>query len=298
MDIDLKPFQLINERIEEIARSTIAIMPNLIAALVALTVFLLLRSAVVYGLKRLFQSWNMRRALREALLSLVSVLMIVVAIMVTATVAVPGLSPADLLTSLGIGSLAIGLAFRDTFENFLAGLLILMRKPMRIGDYIECDEVAGKVDEITLRDTYVRRTDGVLVLVPNSYIFKNPTRVLTDLPLIRNDIVVGVAYGEDVDAARRVIEGAFEGLATVSEDRAIEVFATEFNSSSIDFEVTWWCGSSPLEIRQSRDKVVAAIKRALDEAGIEIPFPYRTLTFKDRDLVEQAMGALSDREAA
>jgi len=70
----------------------------------------------------------------------------------------------------------------------------------------------------------------------------------------------------------------------------VQIFAQAFGASSIDFEVTWWTGSSPLEIRRSRDEVVASVKRALDDAGIEIPFPYRTLTFK------QPLHTVSDRE--
>jgi len=90
----------------------------------------------------------------------------------------------------------------------------------------------------------------------------------------------GVAYGEDVDQSREVILEAVRGCESVEGIRTVEVFAQEFASSSINFEVAWWTGAKPLDIRRSRDEVVGAIKRAWDEAGIEIPFPYRTLTFK------------------
>ncbi len=82
-------------------------------------------------------------------------------------------------------------------------------------------------------------------------------------------------------AGRAVIRGALEGVESIDHARPVQVFAHAFSSSSIDFEVTWWTGSRPVEVRGSRDQVVEAIKSALNEAGIEIPFPYRTLTFKD-----------------
>ena len=86
----------------------------------------------------------------------------------------------------------------------------------------------------------------------------------------------------NVDESRAVIEKAVQGCDSVEkDDKPIQIFAQAFGASSIDFEVTWWTGSTPLDIRQSRDKVISAIKRALDDAGIEIPFPYRTLTFKE-----------------
>jgi small conductance mechanosensitive channel len=84
-----------------------------------------------------------------------------------------------------------------------------------------------------------------------------------------------------VDEARDVLRSAVEGLDTVDTSHEVQVFSREFGASSIDFEVTWWTGSKPLDLRRSRDLVVSAIKRALDKAGIEIPFPQRTLWFKE-----------------
>ena len=119
------------------------------------------------------------------------------------------------------------------------------------------------------------------MLVPNAILFKNSTYVVTDRDERRTTIMCGVAYGEDVDEARDVIKQAVEDVEDVLSDKPVEIFAQSFGDSSIDFEVTWWTGSKPLDVRQSRDKVVAAVKRALDDAGIEIPFPYRTLTFSE-----------------
>jgi small-conductance mechanosensitive channel len=152
---------------------------------------------------------------------------------------------------------------------------------MRLHDYISCNDVEGEVEKITIRDTHVRQTDGQLVVLPNATLFKNPVVIRTDQALRRVAITVGVAYGEDVDQSREVIERALRPLGSVAADRPVQVFAEAFGASSIDFEVSWWTGSKPIDVRRSRDEVVAAIKRALDDAGIEIPFPYRTLTFKE-----------------
>ena len=85
-----------------------------------------------------------------------------------------------MLAGLGLGSIAIGLAFKDIFENFLAGFLILMRKPMRIGDDIECEGLSGQVEQISIRGTFLRKRSGELILVPNSFIFKKPVKILID----------------------------------------------------------------------------------------------------------------------
>lgn len=203
-------------------------------------------------------------------------------ILVATTIALPTVTPGRALTALGLGSVAIGFAFKDVFENFLAGILLLIREPFRLGDFIEVDDIEGKVDQITIRDTHIRQTDGELVVMPNAMIFKNPIHVLTNSDLRRTAIICGVSYDTDVDHARDVITAAVRDVDSVRDDvKDVQIFAKAFGESSIDFEVAWWTGSRPFDIRQSRDQVVAAVKRALDEADIEIPFPYRTLTFKE-----------------
>ncbi|WP_261342448.1 mechanosensitive ion channel family protein [Polystyrenella longa] len=202
-------------------------------------------------------------------------------IMVAAIVVFPGMTPAKLLTVLGLGSVALGFAFKDIFENFFAGILILWRFPLDRGDFIECEDIEGKVEDITIRMTTIRQVDGQLVVVPNAVLFKNAVNILTNKKIRRTTVICGVAYDEDVDASREVIKSAVQDCSTVSDEKPVEIFAQEFAASSINFEVTWWTGSTPLDIRRSRDEVVASVKQSLDEAGIEIPFPYRTLTFKE-----------------
>ena len=101
-----------------------------------------------------------------------------------------------------------------------------------------------------------------------------------------------------VAAAREVIAKAVRSVDSVRDDvRDVQIFAQEFADSSINFEITWWTGSRPLDIRSSRDKVVAAVKRALDDAGIEIPFPYRTMTFKEPLSLLKGKDAEEDSQA-
>ncbi len=277
----MEPLSIIRDQLASIYVAAVALIPNLIAG-----ILILLATWLVGRLfARLFVNMLRRSHTRESLVAAAATLsrsvIWLVGLSITATIIFPNLTPASLLTGLGIGSLAVGLAVRDIFENFLAGILILVREPMRIGDDIRCEGISGRVEQITIRDTYIRKRSAELVLVPNSYLFKNPIEVLTDRPKRRIELIVGVAYGEDVDGARQVIREAFADLKTVDTAQPIEVFAREFNSSSMDFLVRWWTGSTPIAEHRSRDEVATAIKAALDRAGIEIPFPYRTLTFKE-----------------
>ncbi|MEO1155146.1 MAG: mechanosensitive ion channel family protein [Pseudomonadota bacterium] len=269
-------------RARALADGVVALAPQLLIALIALLLTWAISVGMRYTIRRVGTRLNLRRNLVDVLILIAKTGIWVAGVLIALTIVFPTITPARALTTLGLGSVAVGLAFKDTFENFLAGILILLREPFAIGDFVECEGIEGQIEEITIRDTRIRRTDGQLVVMPNHALFQNPVVVRTNRDVRRTTIICGVAYGEDVDAARAVIHDAVVAVDTVRDDvRDVQVFAHAFGSSSIDFEITWWTGSRPVDIRTSRDQVVAAVKRALDEAGIEIPFPYQTLTFKE-----------------
>lgn len=258
------------------------LLPQIVAAILFLLVIWIAVGLLQRGLPRAMRRARMRRALVDVVMMLVTVGLWLFGILIAVTIAFPTITPGRALTALGVGGVAIGFAFKDVFENFLAGILLLVREPFKVEDFIECEGIEGQVEVITIRDTHVRQTDGQLVVAPNAMFFKNPVTIRTAESLRRTTIICGVAYGEDVDNARAIIARAVRSVDSVRDDvKDVQIFAQEFADSAINFEVTWWTGSRPVDIRASRDKVVAAVKRALDDHGIEIPFPYRTLTFKE-----------------
>ncbi|QDT11149.1 mechanosensitive ion channel family protein [Planctomycetes bacterium K23_9] len=258
--------------------------PLLAAAVLILFLTGVMARLMGWAATKMFEQRSMRSSLKDLIYQLTSIGVWIVGILAATVVAFPGMTPSKALTVLGLGSVAIGFAFKDIFENFFAGILILWRYPFDRGDFITCGDVTGKVERITIRNTMIRRLDGELSVVPNATLFKNNVDVLTNQPQRRVRISCGVAYDVDVDQAREVITEAVQSCSTVEGIRTVEVFANEFADSSINFEVSWWTGSKPLDLRRSRDQVVATIKRSLDDAGIEIPFPYRTLTFKNPEV--------------
>lgn len=288
-DNNLEPINILLIQLQEIARGSIEILPQLLVGAFVIFLAWLINKAARSIIRRVLGRTSLRQSLKDLFALLASIFIWVMGFIVAAVIIFPGLTPASILAGLGIGSVAIGFAFKDVFENFLAGIIILFRREMRIGDFIECEGLEGRVDAIAVRESHIMQTDGQLVIVPNSMLFKNPLKVRTHQTQRRTTVICGVGYGEDVDKCREVITKAVETCETVITDgHPIQVFAQEFGSSSIDFEVTWWTGSKPLDIRKSRDEVIAAIKRALDDAGVEIPFPYRTLTFKEPLALERS----------
>lgn len=268
-------------RLNEMAAGLVRMLPQMAIALVVLLVTWAVAKFARRIAERLFKRTHVRNTLVDLAETLVGVLIWVAGLMIASSIVLPGVTPANLLAVLGLGSVAVGFAFKDIFENFLAGVLIMLRRKMRIGDMIECQDVEGKVEHITLRDTYLRHLSNEIVLVPNAYLFKNPVKILTDAPSRRHQVEVGVAYDVDLEGARAVIEQAVRDAEGVDTSQRIDVFAKEFGDSSINFLVRWWAGSKPIDMHRTRDAVVRGIKRALDDAGMEIPFPYRTLTFKE-----------------
>lgn len=236
----------------------------------------------------LFQRSKLRQSLKDLLGRLLSIAVWILGLLLAAMIVFPGLTPAKALGALGLVSIAVGFAFKDIFENFFAGILLLWRFPFENGDFIECQGIVGRVEEITIRMTRIRKSSGELVVVPNAFLFKNPVEVLTDRDKRRVTIVTGVAYDEDVKESVKIIGKALKRCETVHQDEPIQIFPQAFGASSIDIEVTWWTDAAPVDIRRSRGEVVAAVKSGLDDAGIEIPFPYRTLTFKEPLTVRQA----------
>lgn len=277
----MNPVNILLHRLQELVAQFIRVLPQLLIGVVVLLITWLAAKFARRIADRLLRHTQVRGALVNLAETLIGVLIWVVGLMVASSIVLPGVTPANLLAVVGLGSVAVGFAFKDIFENFLAGVLIMLRRKMRIGDMIECQDVAGKVEHITLRDTYLRHLSNELVLVPNAYLFKNPVKILTDEAKRRHQVEVGVGYDVDLDEAARVIDGAVRSVELVDASKRIDVFAKEFGDSSMTFVVRWWAGSAPYDAHRSRDAVVRAIKAALDDAGMEIPFPYRTLTFKE-----------------
>lgn len=251
-----------------------------------------------YFVRRSLGRARLRRSLKDLIRQVVCLVIWVVGLLAAAVVVFPGMTPAKILTVLGLGSIAIGFAFKDIVENFFAGVLILWRFPFEPGDFIECGDIRGEVEQTTIRMTTIRQVDGQLVVLPNAHLFKLPVTVVTSRPKRRTTIICGVDYDTDLDKARTTLQQALRDCRTVDQEKSIDIFAQEFSGSSINFEVTWWTGASPYEVRQSRDEVVRAVKSSLDAAEISIPFPHRTLLFKGTDPEELELSRLIQATAS
>ncbi|MGJ8632555.1 MAG: mechanosensitive ion channel family protein [Luteolibacter sp.] len=275
------PVGILMDSIKDITAGFIAQLPNIVVAIVIILLTWIIAKLFVKFGGKIISKFHWRTSLQELVIILGKAGIWILGFTIAAIILFPGLSPAKALGTAGLASVAIGFAFKDIFQNFFAGILLMWKFPFEPGDFIECQDVKGKVIETELRMTTIRSTSGELLVVPNSFLIENPIDVLTDQKLRRMEIATGVAYDEDVPAAVKVIEKALENCSSIDKDKPRDILVSGFGASSIDIDVLYWTKSTPLDMRKSRSEVIIAIKGALDEAGIEIPFPYRTMTFAE-----------------
>lgn len=272
---------ILYQQLRDMIAAAIRILPQLAIAMIVLLITYGAAKSARRLAERLLKRTELRGTLVNLVETLIGVAIWVLGLLVAMSIVLPGVTPANILAVLGLGSVAVGFAFKDIFENFLAGVLIMLRRHMKLGDVIACEGFEGRIEAISLRDTHIRQLSNELVVLPNAFLFKNPVKILTQQPLRRHQLTVGVAYDVDLEDARERIMAAVRDAETVSPDKPVEVYASEFGESSIDLLVRWWGGAKPVEAHRSRDAVLRAIKRSLDAARIEIPFPYRVFTLKE-----------------
>lgn len=188
-----------------------------------------------------------------------------------------GIEVSALVTTLGIGSLAVALAAQETLGDMITGFTIMVDQPFKVGDRVELLDINtwGDVVDIGLRSTRIRTRDNRMVSVPNSVIGKGLVVNYSDPNTVyRVQTHVGVAYGTDIEQARAIMVGAIRAEDWVMPDERIEALFLEFGDSALIFRVRCWI-EHYVETRRIIDKMNTALYRALNDAGIEIPFPQR-----------------------
>lgn len=274
MNIDLDN---VIEKINNGLESAIANLPNLLAAiLVVALVYLVskgIQKAVVAGILK--AKPNSPGA--HVVARLVSSVFLVLGILFASTIVIKGFSIGTLIASLGLGSVAIGFAFKDILENFIAGLYILVAQPFKIGDVIEIGDVKGTVTDLGTRAAIIQKFDREVVVMPCARLFKEEVHVVTKNNIRRLILAVGVAYSTDLDEAQEVILKAVSETESVATDPAPVATFDTFNSSSIDITIYFFTDFTQHDGRMVKSEVLKNVNTALAQHNISIPFPVRTI---------------------
>lgn len=262
----------------------VAAIPNALVALAVFAVALLLSAIVRRVVARLTETrLHSHRNAGLAVGRLAQGVVLFIGLLVALSVALPTFQPGDVIQVLGISSVAIGFAFRDILQNFLAGILLLLTQPFRIGDQIVARSYEGTVEDIQTRATFIRTYDGRRVVVPNAVLFTDTVVVNTAFAHRRLEYDVGIGYGDDVDRARGLILDAVRGTEGVLAEPAPDVLLMDFAPSSVSLRVRWWIAPPKrADALDARDKVLTAVKNQLRSHGIDLPFPTQQILFHDQ----------------
>lgn len=263
-------------------------LDNLPGVLLSLLLRLLL-AALLFGVTYLLTRWTQRvvrrlagrrpgpgrETLARALSRLVGIGGFTLAVIWL--LAALGVDVAAIVAALGLTSVALGFALKDTIEQAITGVFLLFQQPFRVGDVIQVGEVEGIVTDIAIRTTNLRTYDGLHVLVPNNKVYQSVIINKSVLPRRRFALNVGLAYGTDLAEAQRVIAAAVSGTAGVLNDPAPAVSFETFDASSIGAVVRYWFDQTQTDGLALKTAVTQAILSATAGAGIEIPYPIQTV---------------------
>jgi small conductance mechanosensitive channel len=244
---------------------------RVVGALALLIVGRILAGAVRRSARRALERGNADPSLVPFLCSLAYYLTL--AVVVVAVLNLFGIETASLIAILGAASLAVGLALQGTLSSFSAGVMLLVFRPFKVGDFVEVAGIAGSVSEIGVFSTTVNTGDNVRIIVPNSKIYGDVVKNYSANDTRRNDIVLGVGYGDDLGRAIETVQRVLKEEARVLEDPAPLVAVAELADSSVNLVVRPWCASSdywPLRFDLTR-----RLKEEIERAGCSIPFPQR-----------------------
>lgn len=278
--VDIDPGMAL-ERIDSWIDGAVRLLPNIVIALVVLAVF--------YGLGVLARRLVKKQATRSGRDNLGEVLggflkwaVVLMGFLLAATIVVPSLKAGDLVAGLGVSSVAIGFAFKDILQNWMAGLLILLRQPFEIDDQIEINGHEGTVERIETRATIIKTYDGQRIVVPNNEIYTNAVVVKTAYEKRRSQYDIGIGYGDNIDQACEVIQDILAGAEGVEQDPAPEALPWGLDASWVTVRARWWTDSRRADVVHVHAHVVQAIKEALDGARIDMPYDTRVHLIHDQ----------------
>jgi small-conductance mechanosensitive channel len=251
--------------------------------LIVFAIFFMVSSTVRGLVRRLTRNRRHARNLGLILGRLAQWIILLIGLFISLSIVIPTLRAGDLVQLLGISGVAIGFAFRDILQNFLAGILILFTEPFQLNDQIIFKDFEGTVESIQTRATTIRTYDGRRIVIPNSELFTNSVTVNTAFEHRRLEYDIGIGYGDDIDEAKRLILEAMHETEGVLPEPTSDVIVVALAESTVNIRARWWVKPPRRgEVLDLQDKVLTAIKKKLTANGVDLPFPTQQILFHDQ----------------
>ncbi len=280
MDLDLSDFL---QRIQAIIRGLLLSLPNVLFGVVVFALFWLASRLLARFVQAVSRRAGQPAGVSVVLARLTTWAVLGLGLLVALTLIFPTLTAASLFGALGVGGVAIGFAFKDIFQNLLAGILILMTRPFRIGDQIVSGANEGTVESIEVRATLLRTYDNRRIVIPNSDLYTNRVTVNTAYDQRRLSVNVGIGFGDDIGGAKRVVLDTVATLPGILTQPTPTVLVTELGDFAVNLEVRFWIDPpARREALEAQDQVLQALKSALIGAGVDLPLPTHQVLFHNQ----------------
>lgn len=237
---------------------------NIVAALAIIIVGLIIARMISNAVNRLMISRKIDATVADFLSALVRYG--IIAFTLIAALGRVGVQTASVIAVLGAAGLAVGLALQGSLSNLAAGVLLVMFRPFRAGEYVDLGGVAGTVLSVQIFSTTMRTADGKIIVIPNGKIIAGNIINFSREPVRRNEFIIGVAYDSDIDQVKQILTNIIQSEDRILKDREMTVRLNELGASSINFVVRVWSNSGDLQ--NVYWDVLERIKREFDAAGI------------------------------
>ncbi len=246
---------------------------RVVLAIVVLLIGLWVIKRIVKVASKTMEKRDVDESLRPFLRSIISALLKIMLIISVAGMI--GVQVTSFIAVLGAAGLAIGLALQGSLANFAGGVLILLLKPFKVGDFIDTGSHSGTVHEIQIFYTYITTTQNQEIIIPNGDLSNNAIKNYSYHDTRRMDMTFGIGYGDDIDKAKSILKGLVEEESKFLKEPAYDIFVEALADSSVNIHVRAWLKSSDFwgVVNNLNEKV----KKAFDAQGISIPFPQRDI---------------------
>jgi small conductance mechanosensitive channel len=229
----------------------------------------MIAKSVRKGLVKLFDRTEMVETLEKFITSLGYYVILIMA--AVAALGMVGIQMASVLTILATAGLAVGLALQGTLSNVAAGVMLLIFRPFKVGDFVDAGGVAGTIEAIGLFVTHLNTPDNVRIIVPNSGIYGGTIKNFSHHEIRRNDMVMGISYDDDISLAIKTISSVLDADDRVLRDPEYLVAVSELADSSVNLVVRPWCKAA--DYWGLRFDLNRTFKEQLEAAGCSIPYP-------------------------
>ncbi|TCM68768.1 mechanosensitive ion channel-like protein [Acinetobacter calcoaceticus] len=265
-------------------------VPYILIAIVVLIIFWLLSKLFkVFVAKTLNNRSYTRQNLVLVLNRVGSTIIVFFGFLIAMVIAIPGFTPSQLMSALGIGSVAIGFAFKDIFQNMLSGILILLGEPFQIGDTIVVNNLEGTVEDIQVRATFLRSPDGRRIVIPNATVYTSAVIVNTAYTRRRCDFSIGIGYDDDIQHAKSLILKALDRDQTILSQPGFSVNVSTLGEFSVKLAVSWWVNTDETSTSTSISKIQEEVVEAFHSEGITIPYPVQEVKVHRHDLANDKL---------